>query len=68
MVVGNVLIMLISLMSLVVILILVLIIGIGNMVMGIVVNDVLWFLVLVLLVMLLFFNLVMCLVNCNKEG
>ncbi len=42
--------------------------GIGNTVMGTAANDALWSLALVLLVMSLFFNLAMRLVNRNKEG
>lgn len=68
MVVGNASIMPTSLMSSAATLTSVLTTGIGNTVMGTAANDALWSLALVLLVMSLFFNLAMRLVNRNKEG
>ncbi|MFC2748540.1 MAG: phosphate ABC transporter permease subunit PstC, partial [Limosilactobacillus fermentum] len=68
MVIGNASIMPTSLMSSAATLTSVLTTGIGNTVMGTAANDALWSLALVLLVMSLFFNLAMRLVNRNKEG
>lgn len=67
MVIGNVVLMLIGFIIFVFILMFILIMGIGNIIMGIVENNVLWLLVLILLLMLLFFNIVICMIGKKGE-